>query len=663
MKRLLLVLFAVCLLLPAVGAAQAQPVNMDVRVGLGGATSGDAWFPVTITVANSGNDLTGTVTWRWQGGGMVYAQVVDLPQGSRKQIVLPVRNTNWSRRATVQVVANNRVWAEQVVPVEPLDQNQTVLGVVDDTGAAFASLAGLRPQGPQLRVVQLTLAELPERPELLQTLSALLLTGDTSTLQPAQRTALEGWVLAGGQLIINGGRPQIAAGLGDLAPAEVGNGSQTRPLGEVLRQQLPLSPTVDVALLPLTPEQGTAFERTADGLVWLVRQQHGHGTISQSAWDLARAGSAQELVWTRYFQPRQEGGPRFGRDDWRLLQPALTLPALRLPSLLALLGFLLLYVLLVGPVNYLLLRRWDRREWAYLTIPLTVLAFTGAAYGWGARGRGSRAIANELTMIRTASGATVGQATTEVGLFSPSRQSYTLGFPPDALVSDDEGGFRRTADPVRTIRTETTVEVPDVLVDVGELRSFVMKRTVAVPALEVRRQGAEVVVRNTSNQPVEDVILVRGTSVRGLKDLAPGAEARVGLPQDDFFQDAGLPQLGLRQEGTINREAVVRNLIERQGFVGMPTDMFAPGAVEAIPAAVYPAPTPFAVLADRSYPGPEETVPPAPMVPSFPAFGPPDQFNRLYLLAWLPQASTPLRVNGTPVDTQGDTLMIVEVAP
>ena len=41
---------------------------------------------------------------------------------------------------------------------------------------------------------------------------------------------------------------------------------------------------------------------------------------------------------------------------------------LRLPDVFQLCGFLALYIIAVGPLNYLVLKRLGRREWAWLTI-------------------------------------------------------------------------------------------------------------------------------------------------------------------------------------------------------------------------------------------------------------------------------------------------------
>ncbi|MBK8024645.1 MAG: hypothetical protein IPK19_25285 [Chloroflexi bacterium] len=51
--------------------------------------------------------------------------------------------------------------------------------------------------------------------------------------------------------------------------------------------------------------------------------------------------------------------------------------------MLPLFGFLALYILLVGPANYFLLSRINRREWAWVTIPILILVFSALAHTLG----------------------------------------------------------------------------------------------------------------------------------------------------------------------------------------------------------------------------------------------------------------------------------------
>src|SRR4029453_1406551 len=135
----------------------------------------------------------------------------------------------------------------------------------------------------------------------------------------------------------------------------------------------------------------------------------------------------------------------------------------------------------IGPINYVVLKRLERREWAWVTMPVLILAFAGGAYAIGAALRGSEVIVNEVAIVRGAPGATDGAAQVYLGIFSPSRNVYQVRLPGGALLSapvnGDPGGSGTTLDvlqgdpsrvrnlavgfgSLRAIRAETAVDIP-----------------------------------------------------------------------------------------------------------------------------------------------------------------------------------------------------------
>ena len=634
LKRFCFLLALIMGILPVSGAAQTNPVVLNVTLGLGGVSKTNAWTPAVITLENSGGDVVGEVEWRWDGGGAVFAQTLDLPRGARKRVVLPVRNTNFSRGGVARFLVSGRIVATQNVSVDPLDGGQIVVGVISDRDVAFADLSVLVQQDGRGRLVQLALADLPIRPELLQAFDTLIVSADTTALSAEQRSALAIWVADGGQLVVDGATPQTAAGLADLALATSGAPQSVAPADLV--RTLAVAALGNAAAPPITLRPLTAVPHTTpvlrvNDLVAVVSQRRGGGLITQSGFGLEQLPDAVERSFWGTQIPLQRGRLLGFDRSFGVLRDVLTLPALRLPSLWALLAFLILYIGLVGPLNYFVLRRFDRREWAYATIPLTVLVFTLGAYVWGTAGRGGSAIVNELTIVQTASGASMGQAVSEAGLFSPTRQSYNLAFPADALLGDPDAGFRRTANDLRSLRTERNVEVRGVVVDVGALQSFLVERAVSVPPIEAYREGNQVVVRNASTEVLQDVVVVQNQQGVGVGDLNPGAERRVDLPNQGLFT------LSLRQDGAINRQRALETVGGRWGAQFF--NDFAP-PVEANPDGTFTAPA----------------IPAPPVAPAL------QQPSPIAVFAWTGRGTLPFEIDGVAANVQGDTLLIVGVA-
>ena len=98
------------------------------------------------------------------------------------------------------------------------------------------------------------------------------------------------------------------------------------------------------------------------------------------------------------------------------------------------------YILLIGPINYLVLRRLDKREWAWFTMPALIVVFAVGAYAFGSALRGSELIVNEVAIVRGAPGATEGTAQVYLGVFSPSRGTFQVKVPGGALLSTPVSG-------------------------------------------------------------------------------------------------------------------------------------------------------------------------------------------------------------------------------
>ena len=151
------------------------------------------------------------------------------------------------------------------------------------------------------------------------------------------------------------------------------------------------------------------------------------------------------------------------------------LPTLALPPISGLLALLVAYILLIGPINYLVLKRLDRREWAWVTMPILIVVFAAGAYAYGAALRGSDVIVNEIAIVRGAPGATEGSAQAYLGVFSPTRSVYQVSVPGGALLStsingDMFGGIGTTT--VLDVLQGDPARVRDLSVGFGSLRTI-----------------------------------------------------------------------------------------------------------------------------------------------------------------------------------------------
>jgi hypothetical protein len=533
---------ALATLAAASAPARAQGIEIEATPYLAGHVRPGAWAAVRVDVANDGPDFRGELRIRAQQQGQsIYAVEADLPNGSRKEFVLYARPPLFGTRLTVELVSGDATVASREVTVRPRDPTTPLVGVIAERPEAFQRDIedALRSPSSNNSVVALLRPEdLPGRAEAWAVMDRLVWQDvDTARLSDRQLAALESWVTSGGQLIVVGG----SAGPASLRslPAEL----------------LPFIPerTVDVSRADLTDllgglpgsatslpavagtlRDGAVFGRSGDS-VYAARASRGQGSVTiigidpGAAW-IARQDIAASL-WRRAMPAGQSqfSSPFYLPDENSIFQNALyNLPAVALPPIEQLFVLLLAYIALIGPANYLVLRRLDRREWAWLTMPALVIVFAVGSYGMGAALKGSDVIINQVAIVRAAPDSTSGLGQVYIGVFSPSRRTFDVRVPGGALIAGpaSQNAFGQQEPPIDALIGDTTSRLRNFEVGFGVMRGFRADAVVATPALRgdlrLVRGQIQGTVTNGSDAPIENVAVVFSGSVATIPALGPG---------------------------------------------------------------------------------------------------------------------------------------------
>lgn len=548
------------ILLVAAAPAGAQPaIRLDVTPFMDGLVKHGEWLPLRVRLENDGAGTTVRVqvpVRRSATGRDVYARTVELPRGARKEIALYVMSNTFSQSLTVQVLPTdeNDPLLTRDVAVTPVENIVYTVGIVrgDTGGDGLDPLSTLEVDRPEIRIVTIPLTSLPDRFEGLRSLDLLVVTGvDTSGLSSAQQDALTLWVNQGGVLALGGGLDAdgVLAGLpGELQPVDVQREAilETLPAfadvgGEEVRVSGPF------LAARAEPRDAATVRVEQDGLPLVVEERFGRGSVLWLALDPAQppfdAWAGTDEFWSGLLAPYAayprtlppDVSPRrFGEDQiaWALNN----LPSLELPSLGLLVPLLAVYIVVVGPLNYFLLRRRRRLELAWITIPALTVAFSAGAYGFGLSARGTDAILHQISVVEPVPATDLAVARTYVGVFSPARRSYRTHFSNDVLIetltTDQFGARRDVGAGALTVQQGAPTVVEGLAVDQWTLRALAGDTVVrdgygfdaALVAEEERIVGT---VRNRSSTTIRDAAVVVGGEIDRLGDLAPGAVAEV----------------------------------------------------------------------------------------------------------------------------------------
>jgi hypothetical protein len=194
--------------------------------------------------------------------------------------------------------------------------------------------------------------------------------------------------------------------------------------------------------------------------------------------------------------------------------------------------FLLAYLIVLVPVNYLVLKQRDKKEYAWLTTPGIVLVFSLLAYFIGFGMKGGRVLLAKVGVVEAAAGSPVGAAQHYVGLFSPRKTEYEIAaLDPGVTLADWRSDTRSPQRPIRFIQSDP-FRAEAVPVNMWSMRILRAENVVPLgQGVEARftRSGATWTgtVVNRTPYPLQDCRVILGAQSHALGDLAPGASRSV----------------------------------------------------------------------------------------------------------------------------------------
>ena len=564
-RRTILSLAALVLLLTPLLLGFAPPRQSDsaitllLEAGFGRRYRPDTWTPLLISVANDGPDVSGTLRVRSENNaglsGTTYSTPIDLPRQSRKQVFLYVALQSFARQIQVELVDSRGDIVADVGSQLTLAAPQDVLvAVVTDAPGGSVDFTGAVLGTGQTYQHNWAIEDIPAEGVALQALDVMVFTDvDTGRLSLAQYQAVADWVLAGGHLIVTGGPNYrlTSAGLADLLPLTLGGSSTVddiTPLAQFAGQSGVSLTEPDIILATGTLRPGAEVLVRVGDQPLLARQRSGAGLVDYLAVDPAlapfREWRGRAVLWDALvFVPHQQPSWTAGIQDWLMAERVVRqAPGFALPSALEMFGMLIVYILVIGPVNYVALRLIGRRELAWFTIPAIVVIFAVLAYFTGFSLRGTQATLNRMTVVQVWPGQERARVDGLVGILSPRRTAYTITADPGLTLrplpeTDGAGGFAPMLATVE-IGQGTAFMAEDVLVDASVIAGFASNGFVdGAPQVEAAARitpdsagtRASGRITNTTGFQLEDSAVLISGGVQHLGTLEPGGSAEFDL--------------------------------------------------------------------------------------------------------------------------------------
>jgi hypothetical protein len=540
------------------GQAANNPLTLTVHAGYQDVVKAGGWMPVTIDAKNTGAGVDGMLEVQESlnaqpgvSGFTIYQEPISLASGASKRVRLYLVENTTGATITARITAQGRVVVSQDSAASAT--TSALIGVLSDQSTALDDFAAVHPGGVAARVVHLRSDEIADSSIPLQAFDILVIDDfATDSLTSAQRAAIADYVTTGGDLLVGTGaawRKTLAALPPAMLPMQA---SGTTAIDSAAMG----GSAVEVATGTVT--NGTAWLSDA-GQPLILERPYGAGLVTMSTFDwnqqpVAVATDSRTIlrqVMSRAFfgqggagqnTPYAVMGPMpmgFGSQSSistrssNLTQVLGNLPGLDLPSLQLTGALVLMYVLLVGPVNYLVLGAMRRRALAWVTVPLIALVAAGGAYGAGIFTKGRSVQTNQIAIVHVQPGTDHAYQETYTGIIPPSRGDYQATAAGERLlispIATNNGNAYAGSVRVNVASNQVTLSGMTAFALGGFATEGVTtapKLTASVALVNGQLKGT---VENHSNLTFTDAVLIAGDNFQTIGALKPGASASLSL--------------------------------------------------------------------------------------------------------------------------------------
>lgn len=576
---------------PSVNAP--SPLSMQVEPGWNAHYRGNpSWTPIRITLHNpadyalSGrveipdNTASQTATTS-QTPVAFYQQGVLLPPSSTKQLTLFIPGNDVGNSLDVVFRDAHGIRARASVFPSQYQDRDISIGTLTSDPESTTWIARARLRAGTVHVVPLTAATLDAVPETLASFDAIVLTSfNSSRLDHQQLAALERYARNGGSLILVGGpdwQETLEPLPAYLLPGRL-TGSRTLPDLSSLRSVMTSPGTLSgIRQLRRPTTVSILAAPTGAVLIWqknvplTVRMSLGTGVLEYLAFDPsvdpmsrwqgspsflgAVLSGAMPQAMRRLSLPFGYGSVSFLKPTYgpltfntQVVSRSDAITRIFFPLMLV-----VLYLLLVGPVDILALRRIGRPALIWIIIPVAALVFTVVAARVAPHISAGAAIVKSIGVVEADGGSGLYPTSQYVGMSAPSGRNYHLTVNTSALPSPvaPYSSSGPSTVPIGWRFEEGGQTVVDFQRHASDAPSAVGLRTTAAVSgaihshLRLNSSGGIVgTIRNDTALNLVRPVLIAGRRLLHLPDLLPHHQTAIRLqPDSDVHQRDYSPML------------------------------------------------------------------------------------------------------------------------
>ncbi|MDD4843627.1 MAG: hypothetical protein PHU31_04765 [Anaerotignum sp.] len=419
----------------------------------------------------------------------VYYQKLDLEQGASKSIDLEATMGSIHKYIEVSLVDENgnKVFQDYVF-LTAKDPNTVMIGVLSDSTQDLKYLNNLHlAQMPEevmkdQRNYQTELNKnydfpvfldektFPKSIGIMDSFTVFIIDDfDASVLSKPQLEALAQWVLEGGTLLVGTGASaqKTLQGLDFLSEVKV-EGVTTVPELEGVSGDISLAKLSGEKLSDVWLEQGNgAFSAVEMGKGHVVLS-HFSLSATPMAGQSATLSMLQEALNQAAVQSLTIAVYDNGGNYDRLQYMASDFPPFEMSSISFILGAIIVYILITGPLLYVILKKKDKREKGWIIVPAISVLFMGLVFFLAQSSSYKNGMIHTIGFVEMQEGSTVANA--DIGMAIKSSGKGDVTFTSDEKMPLNinteenyyEDGVKKDKCAYRILCGDTTeVEFPD----------------------------------------------------------------------------------------------------------------------------------------------------------------------------------------------------------
>lgn len=548
----LLAIISILLILEITALAEGS-IDLKVVPGFNGDYKNSDLVPINVTIDNNSNeDIEGTLFVEAgvnQNQGK-YFEEVTVARNTSKEITLLIPGDGLYTQTKVKFKSEDKELAQAGIGGRRYSPNSYFIGVLSadkDTGNYIA--LAMNSNNIQSNLISLTEDNIYDSSKYISGLDMIIINNySLDNFNEDQIQSIIDWTKAGGTLILSGGSSyhKIANEFAEISPIEyLGTTeiSQLTSIEDKIGKDLDINDNLTISNSSVKEGQ-VVFEENNTPL--FVIDEVEFGKVLYVAYDLAEeplaSWSGNQQLWgfllnLLEYTLAYRNINTFDSYQWPLENASLRIPSLQLLELNTMLIIFIIYILLIGPILYFILRKKKKQILGWIVIPTMAIFIAIVIFQISSINRGSNIMTHNVSYLDMTKG-NQGRLITVSSIFVPKGGDYSLVYNNvDSLLTNNTNGYY----PQNQSNKEAWISIngdgleieykniayqsyestyfSSTVKDIGKIDSQLSYSDGKITGL----------VTNNSNYQIRDAKALIGLNIADIGDFAPGESKELSI--------------------------------------------------------------------------------------------------------------------------------------